>query len=279
MPELPEVETVRGDLERFVSGRRVDGVSVTGKRTIRRQSPGEFGDALRGRRIDAVNRRGKYLLLALDDGAVLVVHLRMSGQLLHVGAGEAVERAPHTHVVLTLDDGSELRFVDPRTFGELFVTADVSADGRPTVLAGLGVDPIVDGLDTAGLERLLAARRTSVKSLLLDQHVLAGVGNIYADEICFRAGIRPDRRTDTVTPGEAAELCAAVLGVLGEAVALRGSTLKDARYRDLSGEHGTFQERHAVYGRAGATCERCGGAVVRVRLGGRSAHFCPGCQS
>lgn len=279
MPELPEVETVRRDLARLVAGRRVVAVTVAGRRSIRRQSPAEFGASLEGRRIEGVARRGKYLLAALDDGAVLVVHLRMSGQLLLVGAGEQLEQAPHTHVVLALDDGSELRFVDPRTFGELFVTADLASDGRPTALAAIGVDPIVDGLDPGLVGALLARRRTTLKAFLLDQHLVAGVGNLYADEICFRAGLRPDRRTESVSTKEAARLCEAVLAVLGEAVALRGSTLRDARYRDLLGEHGAFQHRHAVYARTGEPCASCGAPVVRARVAGRSAHFCPSCQS
>jgi formamidopyrimidine-DNA glycosylase len=279
MPELPEVETVRSDLERLVAGRRVTRVSVTGRRTIRRQSPDEFRAALSGRRLVTVGRRGKYLLVKLDDGAVLVIHLRMSGQLLVVAPGSLAEAAPHTHVVLGLDDDSELHFVDPRTFGELFVTSELAADGRPVALGALGVDPLVDGLDAELVQRLLGSRRTTLKALLLDQHVLAGVGNIYADEICFRAGIRPTRRTETVTGEEAARLSGAILAVLEEAVALRGSTLRDARYRDVSGAHGSFQHRHAVYGRQGAPCASCGATVLRERVAGRSAHFCPSCQS
>jgi formamidopyrimidine-DNA glycosylase len=278
MPELPEVETVRRGLERSVVGHVVELVTVTGRRTIRRQSPGEFAAALTGRRLSGAGRHGKYLLVPLDDGATLVAHLRMSGQFLHVPSSSE-PLAAHTHVRLGLEDGSELRFVDPRTFGELFVALEHDQTGRPVELAGLGVDPLLDGLGPARLGRLLAVRRTSLKAFLLDQHALAGIGNLYADEILFRARLRPDRLTSSLEVAEVRRLAAAVRSVLSQAVELRGSSLRDARYRDLDGALGEFQSHHAVYGRAGEPCPRCGSAVERVKLVGRSAHFCASCQS
>jgi formamidopyrimidine-DNA glycosylase len=278
MPELPEVETVRRGLERSVVGRVVELVTVTGKRTIRRQSPTEFADALTGRRLTEAGRHGKYLLVALDDGATLVAHLRMSGQLLHV-ASAAEPLVAHTHVRLGLEDGSELRFVDPRTFGELFVAHEHDSSGRPVELAGLGVDPLLDGLGPARLGHLLAARRTSLKAFLLDQHAVAGIGNLYADEILFRARLRPDRQTSSLQPAEVRRLAGAIRTVLSQAVELRGSSLRDARYRDLEGSLGEFQSRHAVYGRAGEPCLRCGSPIERAKLAGRSAHFCAVCQT
>ena len=278
MPELPEVETVRRDLATQVVGRRVVEVIVTGRRTIRRQPPAEFAAALRGRTLVAVERRGKYLLARLDDAAVLVLHLRMSGQLLLVPGPVATPPPRHTHVVLRLDNAAELWFVDPRTFGELFVTAALDDRGVPLVLDALGIDPLVDGLDAAVFAAALRSRRTAVKAFLLDQRVVAGIGNIYADEICFRAGVRPLRRTEKVTRREAAALGTAILEVLQEAVEARGSTLRDARYRDLAGASGSFQSRHAVYGRTGAPCPVCGAAIRHAKVAGRSAHFCPHCQ-
>ncbi len=277
VPELPEVETVRRGLERSVIGQRVLTVTVTGRRTIRRQSPAEFVEALTGRRLAVAGRRGKYLLVGLDDGATLVVHLRMSGQLLHVASPDE-PLVPHTHVRIGLEDGSELRFVDPRTFGELFVAAEHDGAGRPVALAALGIDPLVDGLGPARLARLLATRRTSLKAFLLDQHTLAGIGNLYADEILFRARLRPDRATSSLSPADVRRLTGAIRNVLAEAVELRGSSLRDARYRDLEGGLGEFQGRHAVYGRAGEPCLRCGSTVERAKLAGRSAHFCAACQ-
>ncbi len=277
MPELPEVETVRRGLERSVVGHQVTAVEVTGRRTVRRQSSAQFIEALTGRRLVSAGRRGKFLLVGLDDGRTLVIHLRMSGQLLHV-ADPGEPRPPHTHVRITLDDGSELRFVDPRTFGELFVAADHAADGRPLELAALGLDPLLDRLGPAGLSRLLANRRTSIKAFLLDQHALTGIGNLYADEILFRARLRPDRQAASLTATEVRRLTNAIRSVLTEAVELRGSSLRDARYRDLQGLMGEFQGRHAVYARAGEPCVRCGKPVERVTLAGRSSHFCAACQ-
>ncbi len=268
---------MRRGLESAVVGKAVARVEVTGRRTIRRQSIEEFAASLVTRRVLAATRFGKYLVLPLDDDAGLVVHLRMSGQLLHV-TGRGAARAPHTHVVLALDDGSELRFVDPRTFGELFVSARLAASGRPVELAGLGVDPLVDGIGPARLASLLGSRRTSLKAFLLDQHAVAGIGNLYADEIAFRARIRPDRATQSLSPPDSRRLARAIDEVLGDAVAAGGSSLRDARYRDLAGGLGAYQHQHAVYDRAGQPCIRCRGTVVRLRVAGRSAHFCDRCQ-
>jgi formamidopyrimidine-DNA glycosylase len=277
VPELPEVETVRRGIERGVLGRTVRSIAVTGARTVRRQGADELRARLTDRRFESAVRRGKYLALGLDDGSALVVHLRMSGQLLHVtDAGQAM--APHTHVVVRLDDGSELRFVDPRTFGEMYVSDEVGEDGLPVELARLGVDPIVDGLTGAQLARILAGRRSPLKVALTDQRLIAGIGNIYADEICFRARVRPDRRSATIERPEATRIAKATLKILSDAIEARGSSLRDARYRDVSGDLGNYQDRHAVYGRAGLACRRCGNPIVGVRISGRSSCYCGHCQ-
>ncbi len=277
MPELPEVETVRRGLAAAVLEKQVAAVEVPGRRSVRRQSKARFRAALLGRVLVGARRRGKYLLIELDAGSVLVVHLRMSGQLLFE-ADVASVRAAHTHVVIRFSDSSELRFVDPRTFGELFVTADLDEDGLPFVLSGLGIDPLLDELSYEQLGPLLKARRTSLKAFLLDQREICGIGNIYSDEIAFAAKLRPDRRTDSLAPGEIEALCQSIDAVLGEAVELGGSSLKDARYRDLSGGLGSFQSRHAVYDRRGVPCSVCGTPIVADKIAGRSAHFCPRCQ-
>lgn len=279
MPELPEVETVRRGLESHLVGRRAARVTVTGERSVRRQGPEALTAALSGRRIEGAGRRGKYLLVGLDDGAVLVVHLRMSGQLRFVAApaaGVPVER--HTHVRVGFEDGSELRFVDQRTFGELFVTDALDEAGVPRALSGLGPDPLVDGIDAGHLAAVAARRRTSLKAFLLDQRVLAGVGNLYADEALFRARLRPDRSAAALRPAQIDRLVEGLSEVLSEAVAARGSTLRDARYVDLMGQPGGFQAAHAVYGRTGEPCVRCGRPIRRIRLAGRSSHFCATCQ-
>lgn len=278
MPELPEVETVRRGLEQTVAGRRVTGLTVTGARSVRRQTPTELRRRLVGRRLTRATRKGKFLALLLDDGQALVIHLRMSGQLLHVPRPRSLPKAPHTHVVARLDDGSELRFVDPRTFGEWWVTDDVGPDGRPELFSALGPDPIADGLTPTTLARRLAGHRTALKAALTDQRVVAGIGNLYADEICWWARVRPDRRCDTVTPEETRRLARQTRRVLLSAIEHRGSSLRDARYRDLMGETGSYQLRHEVYDRAGEPCRRCGGRIERVHFGARSAYCCTSCQ-
>jgi formamidopyrimidine-DNA glycosylase len=276
VPELPEVETVRRGLDSFAIGQRVDRVEVTGRRTIRRQSIAEFQADLTGRTLVAARRRGKYLLVDLDDGAVLVIHLRMSGQLLVCDA--AAETLPHTHVRLSLSDGRELRFVDPRTFGELFITDDLDERRLPLVLSALGRDPIVDDFEPAVLGGLLHGRKVALKAFLLDQHQVCGIGNIYADEICFAAKLSPLRRTETLKKADIARLARAVGTVLHAAIAASGSTLRDARYRDLMGGLGNYQDSHATYDRAGLPCVVCGRLIVRSKVAGRSTYFCPRCQ-
>ncbi len=250
-----------------------------GRRTVRRQSPTELTTRLVGRTVTAAGRRGKFLLLSLDDGAVLVIHLRMSGQLLHLSGTQRPPIVAHTHVVVALGDGTELRFVDPRTFGEWFVSSDVDSRGVPSELAHLGRDPLLEGLPTAYLVAHFAGRRVRLKNLLTDQRIVAGIGSIYADEICFRAKLRPDRSGGSLTAPEVASLAKAARAVLREAVASRGSSLRDLGYRDLVGDLGSYQARHAVYGREGEPCGRCGSRVVRLKIGARAAYSCEGCQS
>ncbi|MGO9962878.1 MAG: bifunctional DNA-formamidopyrimidine glycosylase/DNA-(apurinic or apyrimidinic site) lyase [Acidimicrobiales bacterium] len=278
MPELPEVETVRRGLEATVVGRRIRRVEVLGRRAVRRQPPGELTARLSGRVLTKAGRRGKFLLLSLDDGAVLVVHLRMTGQLLHLSGPKRPPIAPHTHVIVGLGDGTELRFVDPRTFGEWFVTDELDDRGVPCELGHIGRDPLLEGLPTSYLAACLAGRRAPLKALLTDQRIVAGIGSIYADEICFSAKLRPDRAGGSLTALEVTSLAKAARAVLGEAVALRGSSLRDKRYRDLAGDLGSYQHRHAVYDRAGEPCRRCGNQVVRIKIGARSAYLCEGCQ-
>jgi formamidopyrimidine-DNA glycosylase len=275
MPELPEVETIRRGLEKNVIGSVIVEAHVSGKRTVRRQSIRSFESLVRGRRMLAAERRGKYLLVALDVGT-LVVHLRMSGQLCLL-EDASDPPVPHTHARFCLDDGRELRFVDPRTFGELFVAGPGGVD-LESALSGVGRDPLVDGLDAAWIEDQASRRRTSLKAFLLDQRRIAGIGNIYADEICFDAGIRPARPAGSLSPDEYRALAASIAKVLGRAIEDGGSSLKDERYRDLLGELGRFQQRIDVYGRENEPCHRCGAPVARLRLAGRSAHFCPNCQ-
>ena len=277
MPELPEVETVRRQLEERVIGETITFVTVTGRRTIRRQPKEEFVARVTSRAIVAARRWGKFLLVDLDDEEVLVIHLRMSGQLRLEG-DRASELAAHTHVRIGLSSGSELRFVDPRTFGEMFVVDEVDRRKVPLAIAHLGCDPIVEELTGERLGGLLANRRVALKTLLLDQRVVAGIGNIYGDEICYLARVRPTRTAAGLTRREQIRVAKATRLVLEGAIAKQGSTLKDERYRDLVGGLGSYQDHHEVYGRAGLACHGCGTTIERLLLGGRSAHFCPRCQ-
>lgn len=277
MPELPEVETVRRGLERFLVGRRVDAVEVGRERTVRRTSRQAVIDGLTGATIEAANRRGKYLLLPLDTGDEVMIHLRMSGQLLVARAGTA--RPPHTHVALTLDDGYEVWFVDPRTFGEVVVFDPTNVAVELPELARLGPDPIAEGLDLRTLRAILRSRRRLLKPLLLDQHVIAGIGNIYADEILHAARLRPDRLSDELSTTSERRLHESIHAVLTGAVAAGGTTLPDTQYVDLFGDWGTYQHELRVYGRAGERCMTCGTGWVRRTISAqRSTHFCPRCQ-
>ncbi len=279
MPELPEVETVRRGLEVQVVGRRIERVEVGRERTVRRTSRQALVDGLTGATITAANRRGKYLLCPLDTGDELMVHLRMSGRLLVADAGTA--RPPHTHVVMHLSGApaQELWFIDPRTFGEMVVFDPANLAVEMPDLARLGVDPITDGLTKAQLGNILRGRRRQLKALLMDQHVVAGVGNIYCDESLHLAKLRPDRISDTLTTREIGRLHDAVLSVLSLAIEAGGSTLADTQYVDLEGQGGWFQVHHRVYDRAGQRCLTCGKAdIVRIMSAGRSTCFCPRCQ-
>jgi formamidopyrimidine-DNA glycosylase len=276
MPELPEVETVRRGLESHLLGRRFERVAVTGRRTVRRHPVPELEAGLVGRKVEALRRKGKFLAVLLDDGTALVIHLRMTGQLLWV-ADPAADTAPHTHVVVGLDDGSELRFVDPRTFGEWYLT-DAAEDGLPADFTRLGPDPIVDGLTPRLLASRLFGHQVALKAALTDQRVVAGIGAIYADESCWAARLRPDRRTDTLTSEEIGRLARAAKTILVKAIELRGSSLKDEQYRDLMGEMGSYQRRHNVYDRAGQPCKRCKTPISKITFGARVAYCCEGCQ-
>ncbi len=279
MPELPEVETIRRDLQGEVVGRKIKSVEVRNGRTVRRHpSAKHFRARLEGRTITSVGRAGKYLLLGLDNGETLVVHLGMSGQLQRAKSGKE-PKAPHTHAVLTFVQGGQLRFVDPRTFGELFV-AEPPPDGtsRLAELAHIGFDPLEDVMSWDRFWALLAKRNAGLKALLMDQEFVAGIGNMYADEILFAAGLRYDRVSSSLSSQEVRRLQRAMVETLTEAIKHRGSSLADAQYRDLFGEVGDYQGQHQVYDREGQPCRRCRATIVRVRSGGRSTFLCEHCQ-
>ncbi len=283
MPELPEVETVRRGLVDRVVGRRIDRVEIGRLRAVRRTGPERVIEGLTGRTILEAQRRGKYLICPLDSGESLMVHLRMSGQLL-VDSIES-PRSAHSHVNLRLAPTSasatieELRFVDPRTFGEVVVFGPEEVDLVVPEIGRLGPDPIVDGIDWGDFRRRLARTRRGAKAVLLDQSVIAGIGNIYSDEILHRARIHPLRPAERIGREPARRLHRAIDEVLRAAVAAGGSTLRDAQYVDVAGRSGSFQDLHLVYGRAGRTCVTCERGRIRVAtVAGRTSHWCPVCQ-
>jgi len=278
MPELPEVEVMRRDLEREVVGKKIKAVEVTGTRSVRRhRNRKEFITVLTGRKITAVQRRGKYLVMKLDGNDALIVHLGMSGQLLR--AKTAREKAPkHTHVAITFTQGGLLRFIDPRTFGEMFVAPYDNLDQQVDELAHLGLDPLETALSWDLFGRMLAEKKTKLKPLLMDQKFIAGIGNVYSDEILFEAGLKWDRASDSLSQQEVRRLYRAISETLNGAVKYRGSSLADEQYVDLFGKPGEYQDHHQVYGREGAACVRCRRPIMRARYSNRSTFYCDACQ-
>jgi len=279
--ELPEVEVVRRDLEKDVVGRRIREAEVRSHRNamriIRRHARRkEFSDRLAGRKITKVDRRGKYLLIHLDNGEVLVVHFGMSGQFLRGNKRTAVPA--HTHVVIDFTQGGDLRYVDPRTFGEMFVT---TADelGKVKELDHIAIDPLEDTFTWQEFSYELARRAGKLKSLLMDQKFVSGLGNIYSDEVLFAAGLRYDHMSDALTSQEVRRLYRAMREVVQDAIRFRGTTLDDEAYLDLFGRAGEFQSELKVYGRRGLPCRRCRTPIESEKFQGRSTYFCPQCQS
>jgi len=275
MPELPEVETVRRGLEHHVVGRTVEVVRVLHPRAVRRQPAGaaEFESALAGRSLDRARRRGKYLWLSVGEDALLA-HLGMSGQLLVAEPDQPL--SPHVRIWFTFkDEGPDLRFTDQRTFGHMCVVRDGAE--LPAPIAHIAPDPFEPAFDPAALTVRLRGRHTGVKRALLDQSLISGVGNIYADEALWRARLHWARPTETLTGPEVSRLLTAVREVLGEALAAGGTSFDDL-YVNVNGESGYFERSLAVYGREGSPCLRCGAPVRRDPFMNRSAYSCPRCQ-
>jgi formamidopyrimidine-DNA glycosylase len=271
MPELPEVETVARGLREPLVGRTILGVMVHWPRTIAYPSLDEFRAQVAGRQVRSVGRRGKYVVIGLDRG-YLLIHLKMSGRLRVVPKKEPPDK--HTHTLFDLDDGRQLRFQDTRKFGRVYLV-----DEAELVTAELGPEPLADDFSLDEFRRMLAGRSGRLKPLLLNQQFLAGLGNIYADEALFAARLHPLRKADSLTDEEQEHLYEAIRTVLGLAVANRGTTLDDQGYTDANGQAGANQGRIAVYGRTGQPCGECDTPIKRIVLGGRSTHFCPQCQA
>jgi formamidopyrimidine-DNA glycosylase len=270
MPELPEVETVRRGLALCMTGRRIARVELR-RPDLRRPFPPDLAERLDGARIGALTRRGKYILIELDDTGLLLLHLGMSGRITASTAAAAPER--HDHVVLTLDDGTVVRLNDPRRFGSLDYIVRGQESAHP-LLAGLGPEPLEPGFDGGYLNRVLVGKMTPIKSALLDQRVVAGLGNIYVCEALYRAAISPRRVAADVVGVRAERLAPAIRTVLTEAIEAGGSSLRD--YVQTNGELGYFQHRWAVYGKEGLPCPDCDCAegIRRIAQAGRSTFFC-----
>ena len=273
MPELPEVETIVADLRPHLVGRTIVRCELAFPTIVRHPEPEEFVDAVSGMRIESMSRRGKYIYLHLTGDVVLVVHLGMTGQLRIVDAAAPLEK--HTHAVFFLDDGRQLRYRDPRRFGRLLAgTQDALLTSKK--MPRLGPEPIDPTFEAEELYRELRRRRAPLKAVLLDQKAIAGVGNIYADESLYRAGLRPTRVASTVSKRSARRLHESLRASLEMAIANRGSSVDT--YRDAWGELGGQQEQLLVYGRAGEPCFNCGRPLKSVRIAGRTTVYCPRCQ-
>ena len=277
MPELPEVEVVRRGLAQHVVGRRVEAVEVLHPRPVRRHLPGaeDFAAALHGRTLTGARRRGKYLWLPLDSGDALLAHLGMSGQLLVQPAAVPAERHLRVRFALAGDPALELRFVDQRMFGGLSLARGGAE--LPTEVAQIARDPLDPVFDDDAFVRRVRARSSAVKRVLLDQTVVSGLGNIYADEALWQARVHGARPGERLRPVQVRALLEGVRAVMTSALA-QGGTSFDALYVNVNGESGYFSRSLEVYGQEGRPCSRCGTAIVRVPFTNRSSFFCPTCQ-
>jgi formamidopyrimidine-DNA glycosylase len=272
VPELPEVETVCRQLEPELEGRRIERLEVYDPRWCRPAAPAQLEAAVAGRTIEGLGRRGKYLLLGLEGGETLVMHLRMTGNLVLV---EGEEKPNHLRARFGLDDGRELWFTDPRRFGEALLLGDGELDAH--FAPRLGVEPLSEEFTPELLGEIAAGRRAPLKSFLLDQKGIAGIGNIYADEALFRARLHPLSPAESMKPEHLVALHDGIVAALEAGIDGGGASIDD--YRDGRGEKGRMQEEFLVHTREGKPCPRCGETVERIVVSGRSTYFCPSCQA
>ena len=276
MPELPEVETTRRHLAPALEGRRIVDAVLRRDRMARRNArPEDVAERLRGREVQRVGRVGKFILIDVDGDLTWVIHLGMSGRVRVVDPSEPLD--PHTHLSVITDEGVEVRLVDPRTFGfvAVFTPEELAADS----IAALGPDALDEPRTADDLGGVLAGRTAPIKSLLMDQRVIAGLGNIYVDEILHRAGVRPTRPAGELTPDEVAGIVTGIPGVLAAGIQMGGTSLDDLAYLLPDGRAGEYLDRLLVYGRTDLPCLTCGTPIQRVVVGQRSSHFCPVCQT
>jgi formamidopyrimidine-DNA glycosylase len=277
MPELPEVETIRRELEPLLNGRRIQAVRISRADIIGWPAPKQFADGLTGRRILRIARSGKYLILRLDrPGLALVIHLRLSGHLKVMSRRAPVQR--FERIRFTLSGGKALIFIEPRVLGRVYLVDEAKL---PPVLKGLqalGLEPIHPGFDAKYLKGKVGHRTASIKGLLLDQSIAAGIGNIYSDEALFRSGIRPTRPAHKIRRHEYPRLARALRDVLRDGIRHMGTTMSDARYQRPKGMPGGFQRHLMVFDREGRPCRVCGTVIKSCRIGNRTTRYCPRCQ-
>ncbi len=276
MPELPEVETIRGDLQSLIVGREIISVHVLLPKLLRGSSKQEFESRLKGCRFTGVGRRAKIIILTLSSGDCLLVHLKMSGRLVYLPV--EVEREKHTHVIFALDNDYELRFVDMRQFGYIKLVDGCLLD-QVSEIAGLGPEPLDQSFSEAVFARMIEEKKKSrrvIKALLIDQKFIAGIGNIYADEILHTSGIHPERQLASLSKRETESLYLAIISTLKVAIEFRGTTFD--RYVDAVGRTGNYLEELRVYGRGGERCRECGSTIEKKKIAGRGTNFCPRCQ-
>ena len=277
MPELPEVETIRRELDREVVGKRVKSVEATNAKVLgHHKTTKEFAGRLDGAKFSGVERRGRYLVFKLDTGDLLVCDLGTTGQLRRAQAKDAL--ADGTHVVITFTQAGQLRFVDPKATGSLLLTTPDELTTAVPELAELGFDPVETPLAWTVFGEMLLQRNTKLKPLLVDQKFMAGIGNIYSDEILFAAGLRYDRTASGLSTQEIRRLYRSVVETLHDAVKYRGSTVGDQGYVDLFGKAGDYQEHHKVYARDGLACRRCRTPIQKARFSNGTTYSCPQCQ-
>lgn len=274
MPEMPEIETIRRSLEPHIKGCCIKSVDILLPRQIKWPEPAGFVARILQQKIDRLDRAGKYLLLELDNDVSLIFHLRMTGQLIYVPA-DGEDRSHHNRAIFHLDNGARLIFSDTRTFGTLYAMKKEELCQIRGMLE-MGPEPLSAGFTTEYLARALAGRKTCIKSFLLDQRKIGGMGNIYVDEALFGARIHPQRPAGSLKPEEIENLHKAINKVIADGIADGGTTFRD--YRDGNGDSGSHQEHLYVYGRAGKPCRVCGSLLEKSRVGGRGTHFCPRCQ-
>jgi formamidopyrimidine-DNA glycosylase len=273
VPELPEVETVRRGLEPVLVGRRFERVEIDDPRLTRPEDPAEVAAELTGERVESLGRRGKYLVVRFESGRVLLIHLRMTGTLLHAPPGTPGD-VPHRRAVVSLDDGSDVVYRDVRRFGTWLLVEPEELD--PYLAARLGGEPLGRRFTTRSLAASLASRRAPIKAALLDQRTLAGLGNIYVDEALWHARIHPLRPAGELAADEVRAVREGIKRALDAGIRRQGATLRD--YRRPDGAEGSMQKEFKVYGRAGEPCDRCGAPIEKTRIAGRGTWYCPACQ-